>query len=68
MKMFSPTESCSRIREFQTKMQEDLCLLAIAMEWPPEQTEKEADRAMLLMLEWEAEQNATHPLTRTARK
>jgi hypothetical protein len=55
--MFSPSAPCSRIREFQQKMQEDLGRLAVALAWPRSLVEEEADRAMILMLEWEEKQH-----------
>jgi hypothetical protein len=58
--MFNANESCSRIREFQDKMQHDLALLG-KMVLDKEQLEREADRAMLEMLRWESMQKNLTP-------
>lgn len=54
--MFNPNESPARIREFQSKMREDLALLQ-DLGWEQEQLEQESERAMLQMLEWEEKQH-----------
>jgi hypothetical protein len=54
--MFKPGTTCPEVRDFERRMKDTLDIIIRQRLWPPGIVEREADVAMLRMLEWEIEE------------